>query len=56
MRNVIVIDSADSALEATDDSIKRTSTPVSDQNEASASSDSKSGTSSQVVNVGIIVN
>src|ERR1051326_1393655 len=48
IRNVIVTDSADSVALATDDSIKRKSGRLTDQNAASASSRSNSGTSSQV--------
>src|SRR5438445_10810153 len=47
IRSVIVTDSADSVARATDNSIKRKSGRLTDQNAASASSRSNSGTSSQ---------
>jgi hypothetical protein len=48
IRSVIVTDSAESVARATDNSIKRKSGRLTDQNAASASSRSKSGTSSQL--------
>src|SRR5882724_2550856 len=48
IRSVIVTDSAESVALATDNSIKRKSGRLTDQNAASASSRSKSGTSSQL--------
>src|SRR5437879_13671186 len=48
IRRVIVTDSAESVALATDNSIKRKSGRLTDQNAASASSRSNSGTSSQL--------
>jgi hypothetical protein len=49
IRKVIVTDSADSAPDATEESINLAETEFSDQNDPSASSLSKIGTSSQLL-------